>query len=272
VPHQTSGAEPASRASRTEAIARTAKVPAAARGFLFDFDGTLSPIALEASAAQPAPGTADALAALRRVAGAVLIVSARPVSFLRSHFAGLEMFGLYGLEHALPDGQVVVEPEAERWRPVVADALSAAHAEFSGTGTLVEEKGLSLAVHYRAAPQRGEHVRAWAAEQAERTGLWVQDGRMVVELKPPVRRDKGTTVARVAQDLGSAWYVGDDVSDLEAFGALSAERTRRPEFFGVRVAVANPESGGALADAADFSVESPEDVVKLVAEIAAALD
>nr|BFE67850.1 hypothetical protein GCM10020092_011510 [Actinoplanes digitatis] len=50
---------------------------------------------------------------------------------------------------------------------------------------LVEYKRLSVALHYRTAPQLAAIVERWGHEQAERLGLRVQGGRMVVELKPP---------------------------------------------------------------------------------------
>ncbi len=260
------------RLSRPDAVARTVQLPGNACGFLFDFDGTLSPISPDPAAAAPASGVGAALTALSRRAGLVAIVSARPVAFLRSHFAieGIEFYGLYGLEHGDPDGGTVLDPAAEPWVPVVADLVGRARRELGGQGVLVEDKHVSVALHYRAAPDRAELVRDWAAAQAERAGLRVQGGRMVVELKPPVDRDKGSIVAERVAGLDCAWYLGDDVSDLAAFAALGREADRRPGFLAVRVAVANPESGGPLAGAADFTVDSPAGVVELLGELGAA--
>jgi trehalose 6-phosphate phosphatase len=87
--------------------------------FFFDFDGVLSPVTDDPDASQPIsaiPGVLERLAAaVRRVA----IVSARPVSFLRSRFASLErvdLYGLYGLE-VWHNGEVVTEPAALPWIP-----------------------------------------------------------------------------------------------------------------------------------------------------------
>ena len=81
---------------------------------------------------------------------------------------------------------------------------------------------------------------------------------MVVELKPPVDRHKGTVIEQVARSAGCAWYFGDDVSDIKAFAALRALEASRPgDFFGVCVAVANPETGDEVARAADLTIESP---------------
>jgi trehalose 6-phosphate phosphatase len=259
------------RLSRAAAVSLTTALASDRCGFLFDFDGTLSPISSDPAAAALAPGVIEALSALRRVAGTVSIVSARPVSFLRERFPieGIALYGLYGLERGDPDGRTVLDPAAQPWVPVVAELVQRATEELTGSGILVEDKGVSVALHYRNAPERGNEIQDWARRAADRAGLRIQGGRMVVELKPPVDRDKGSIVAERVADLDCAWYLGDDVGDLAAFAALGREGSSRPYFLPVRVAVANPESGGPLADAADFTVDSPTGVVDLLTEIVA---
>ncbi len=90
---------------------------------------------------------------------------------------------------------------------------------------------------------------------------------MVVELRPPVERDKGDVVRGEIGDLTCAWYVGDDVSDLEAFRALEEREAAGDGFAGIAVAVANPETGDVLAQAADFVLDSPADVAGLLGEV-----
>ena len=71
---------------------------------------------------------------------------------------------------------------------------------------------------------------------------------MVLELKPPVDRDKGMVINEIVRDAEGAWYFGDDVSDIKAFAALRARAAADPDFFGVCVAVANPETGHEVAE------------------------
>ncbi|HEX2773560.1 MAG TPA: trehalose-phosphatase, partial [Micromonosporaceae bacterium] len=190
----------------------------------------------------------------------VVVVSARPVEFLQERFAELgpvDLYGLYGLEHRHGGGETVTEPAALPWVEPMAELAERARRELPA-GALVEYKRLSVALHYRAAPHLAETVEAWSRAEAERQGLRRQVGRMVVELKPPVDRDKGMVIEQVASSAGCAWYFGDDVSDIKAFAALRALEARRPaDFFGVCVAVANPETGREVAEAADFTIESP---------------
>jgi trehalose 6-phosphate phosphatase len=234
--------------------------------FFLDFDGVLSPVTDDPDSSQPVasiPGVLDELAAqVARVA----IVSARPVSFLRSRFRSVprvDLYGLYGLE-VWHDGEVVTEPAALPWVPAMADLADRAGAELPD-GVLVEYKRLSVALHYRTAPQLADAVERWAHEQAEQMGLRIQAGRMVIELKPPVDQDKGMVISEGVRTAGCAWYFGDDMSDIKAFDALRAREAVDPAFFGMCVAVANPETGAEVSSAADLTLPSPEKLADFLA-------
>ncbi len=236
-------------------------------GFFFDFDGTLGPIREDPESVRPVPGAAEALAALAAAARLAAVVSARPIAFLGSRFgnvSGLELYGLYGLEYSSDGGRTIVTaPEAEPYAPVIAELAAAAREAFPGA--LIEDKRLSCALHFRTAPQLEPAIEAWSASQAEARGLRVQHGRMVVELKPPLDTDKGAVVLRAAEGLAGAWYFGDDLGDLPAFGALDRLSGDGRGFHAVRVAVANAEGrGAALGDHADLRLPGPEAVPALV--------
>lgn len=235
--------------------------------FFFDFDGVLSPVTDDPDASQPVPAVLGVLEELAAAVARVAIVSARPVSFLRSRFATLthvDLFGLYGLE-VLHEGEIVTEPAALPWVPAMADLAEQARAELRDA-ILVEYKRLSVALHYRTAPQLAGTVERWAHEQAEKRGLRVQGGRMVAELKPPVDQDKGMVISEGVKTAGCAWYFGDDMSDIKAFDALRAREAVDPKFFGMCVAVANPETGAEVSSAADLTLDSPEAVASFLTE------
>ncbi|MGS2614263.1 trehalose-phosphatase [Micromonospora sp. LZ34] len=238
---------------------RTTAPRAAETVLFFDFDGTLAPVGDDPTAVLPAPKVIEAIEALAPAVRRIAIVSARPVEFLRDHFGGLtgvDLYGLYGLEHSHSGGGTVTEPAALPWVPTMAELADQARAELP-PGALVEYKRLSVALHYRTAPQLAAVVEEWGRAQAERLGLRMQAGRMVLELKPPVDRDKGMVIGEVVRDAGAAWYFGDDVSDIKAFAALRARSAADPAFFAVCVAVANPETGDEVASAADVTIDSP---------------
>jgi trehalose 6-phosphate phosphatase len=257
---------PAHPASPADAWRFTAEHAEDTRFFL-DFDGVLSPVTDDPDASQPVPAVLGVLDDLAARVARVAIVSARPVSFLRSRFESLahvDLYGLYGLE-VWHDGEVVTEPAALPWVPAMADLAERAGAELPDA-VLVEYKRLSVALHYRTAPQLADAVERWGHEQAERMGLRVQAGRMVVELKPPVDQDKGMVIGEGVRKAGCAWYFGDDMSDIKAFDALRAREAVDPAFFGMCVAVANPETGAEVSSAADLTLPSPESVAEFLAD------
>lgn len=249
---------------------QTTAARAAETVLFFDFDGTLAPVRDDPTAVHPAPGVRTAIEALAPVVRRIAIVSARPVDFLRDRLgdlAGVDLYGLYGLEHSHSGGETITEPTALPWVPTIADLADEARTELPA-GTLVEYKRLSVALHWRTAPQLGPAVTEWGRTRADQLGLRVQTGRMVLELKPPVDRDKGMVIDEVVRDAGGAWYFGDDVSDIKAFTALRARAAADPRFFGVCVAVANPETGQEVAAAADLTIDSPADLGDFLADAA----
>lgn len=233
---------------------------------LTDFDGTLSPIVDDPSAAVPLPGAVEVLSRLAERYALVGVVSGRPVSYLVDRLAGVGdrvwLSGLYGLE-ATDGGRPVEVPGAGWWRPVVEEAVAAAREAF---GDLVEDKGLSLTLHMRTAPELEGEVRAWAAAEAARSGLVERPAKASVELHPPVPTDKGTVVEAAAGGMRAAAYFGDDVGDLPAFDGL--DRLAAAGVDTLRVAVRTEEAPPELLDRADLVVEGPRGALALFEELA----
>jgi len=256
-----------------ETLRRITATHAESCGCFFDFDGTLAKIQDDPETVSPVPGAVAALKELSGHVKRVAIVSARPAGFLREQFADLPeiaLFGLYGLESQFGSEEVHTHPDAAPYEQVMARVADQARAELPET-VLVEYKRLSVALHYRRAPQTRALIEEWAQRRTAELGLRAQPGRMVVELKPPGARDKGTVVAEQVSDLSCAWYFGDDLSDLRAFAALDERGAADPAFVGVRVAVANAESGDELVPAADLHVEGPDQVPDFLATLIGAL-
>lgn len=211
-----------------------------ASALLFDFDGVLSPIQDDPESALPSDGVVDELIALGGRIGTIAIVSSRNADFLCSRFRDLDViqiYGLYGLERVEPDGTIVVEPEAKEWLTTARRLLSEATAALPGV--YVEDKRLSVGLHYRRVPETRDAVEAWALQAAQRTGFRVQPGRMAVELKPPLATDKGSTVEGIIGGKRAAWYFGDDLGDVPAFAALHRKEHADQDFSGLAVGVGN---------------------------------
>ncbi|HRO32793.1 MAG TPA: trehalose-phosphatase [Brevundimonas sp.] len=189
-----------------------------------DMDGVLAPIM-----ATPEAVTADArrTAVLRRLAvrlnGRLAIISGRTLSEIDRITDGAvaSAAGVHGLERR-HDGAV---------RSALADpALGEAVAAFrdfarSRPGAQVEDKGLSTALHYRLAPDHAHAALDLARDLAAATGLRLQGGDMVVELRTP-GADKGSALTAFMQTAPFAGAVpvmlGDDLTDEDAFVAAAA--------------------------------------------------
>lgn len=237
---------------------------AARAGVFLDLDGTLAPIVERPELARPLPEVPAVLRGLIERFALVAVVSGRPGDAVRTLLPveGLEVFGLYGLEAAGPHdpGRMPeVRLEAER----VAAAV---------TGAWVEDKGRSVAVHYRQAPDPPAAAGALApalAALAAAHGLRLLFGKLVLELAPGETPGKGAVVAERcrALELRACLYVGDDAADLEAFAAL--DELRDGGLVTVKVAVASGEAPPGLLEAADLVVPGPAGAVDLLRRLAA---
>lgn len=234
-----------------EPLARLAAEPSLAALFL-DVDGVLAPIVERPEDASVPP---DTRAVLRRLAGEyglVACVTGRPSGTARELVGVPEL--TYVGEHGLE-----LHPDLDGWPDRVR--------EFAGTITWpdVEQKPLSVAFHYRRAPDPDqarrdlEPVAAAALEQGFRT-RW---GRMVLEVLPPVDVNKGSAVRTLLQASGlrRALYAGDDTTDLDGFSALDGLDCA------VRVAVVSAEGPSELGERADLIVGSTTAFRELLAQL-----
>jgi len=189
-----------------------------------DFDGTLVELAETPDAIRVPPTLSPLLGRLAgRLDGRLAIISGRSIADLERHLAcgGLAVSGSHGLELRLCDGSHV--PLA------VPDGLHHARersARFAGAmpGLIVEDKPFSIAIHYRKVPARAEEVRAFMTRLADETGLILQSGKMVEELRP-TGADKGDALRALMREpefVGARpLFVGDDLTDEHAFLAAA---------------------------------------------------
>ena len=234
-----------------------------------DYDGTLAPIVDDPAQARPLPGVPALLSGLARSFGSVAVVSGRPARFLADVLgrpAGVALLGLYGMEEVAPDGSILQTADAEHWRPVVATVTADARRR-APAGLGVEDKGLSVTLHWRVDPRAEGWARQFAAEIGTERGLEAQPGRMALELRPPLATDKGTVVERVGRGWAVVACFGDDLGDLAAFSAL--DRLAAGGARVLRVAVADAESPPEVLAAADLVVEGPEGAVTLLGRLLA---
>lgn len=245
-------------------LERLARDPSRA-ALVVDFDGTLAPIVDHPDEARALPAALEVLAALVLELALVGVVSGRAVDFLRDRIGieGVLLVGQYGLEW-LDGDEVRCDARAE---PFVDDVEAvAAEAEARWPRLVVERKGrLAVALHWRTVPDAapgGGEVQALA----DRHGLDVLPGRMVVELRPPVPVDKGAAVESLLVDAGvnAAAFAGDDRGDLSAFDALDRLVADSRLAAAVRVAVRSEEAPPELLARADLVVDGPAGLASLL--------
>ncbi len=227
---------------------------------LLDIDGTILDIA-------PTPREVWVPAPLRKTiarlqdftGGALAMVSGRPLRDIDLIFAPLQLaaIGGHGAElRPLPG----TEPQ------VFTGSLSAelkrnlAALTALGPGVIVEDKGYSLALHFRLAPDFGAALHAAVAEvcaQSAEDTVEVLAGKAVVEVKPN-RVSKATAVRELMKYRPFAGrhpiFIGDDVTDEPVFGII-------PEFGGMGFSV------GRVVPGADGHFDRPEDVRSWLARI-----
>jgi trehalose 6-phosphate synthase/phosphatase len=231
-----------------------------------DFDGTLAPIV---ERPEDARATERARAAIERLAGAddtrVAIVSGRALDSLgevASPPTGTLLSGSHGVELKLDTGPIQIDlrdtelEKLDRLTEIVEGVAD------TSPGAFIERKPAGLALHTRRLKgPEGSALQQDAREQvaAELLGITVRTGKAVLEFAVRAS-DKGESLSRLRQHVGATAviYVGDDVTDEDAFATLDGDDV------GVKV--------GQGKSIATYRVRSPEDVAELLEQLADARD
>ena len=196
---------------------------------LLDFDGTLAPIVERPEMAEMPERTRRALERLMAMPGVTAaVVSGRGLADVRERAAlgDVAYAGNHGMEIE-GAGLHRIHPEAAAARPELEAAAARIMADLEGIdGAFVEDKGLTLSIHYRMAPEQEATVREIVLEATDgRAGLTVTEGKMVIEVRPRVEWDKGRAVLFLLEQMrppqdAPILYLGDDRTDEDAFRAL----------------------------------------------------
>lgn len=180
----------------------------------FDFDGTLAPIVTNRDRASMRSITRERLEALSKLYP-IVVISGRSQADIRGRLKGTgvrEVVGNHGIEPWQATDLVMVE--VQRWMPTLEKRLAA------WRGVQIEDKGFSVAVHYRQSREK-KRARAAILETATALGdVRVIGGKQVVNILPSDAPHKGLALERERERLGcdTAVYVGDDETDEDVFG------------------------------------------------------
>ena len=233
---------------RSTRLAEVVGEVARARTLLaFDFDGTLAPIVADRDTAAMRAETRELLRATALLYPCA-VVSGRARIDLAARVDGIPLVAIVGC-HGAEAGFGPLDRELARrvagWRATLARALGGCR------GVEIEDKRFGLAIHFRRARSwRAAERRALAVARRLR-GATVVGGHAVVNVQPAEAPTKGDAVAALCARLGarSAVYVGDDLTDEDAF---------RAGVVGVSIAI------GARESAASYRLESQEQIDDLL--------
>ncbi|MFA6441991.1 MAG: trehalose-phosphatase [Sterolibacterium sp.] len=195
--------------------------------FFLDVDGTLLDIADTPDAIQVDTALLELIGQLHRASGgAMALVSGRSLSDLEGLLGmpRLPMAGQHGLERRDAAGRLWIHAAPPATKCAIKEALLPVTARHPGL--LLEDKGLTLALHYRLAP----HLAAYAHRLMNRLmmeageGLEIQKGKRVVEIKP-AGIDKGAAVAEFMAESPFRGrrpvFIGDDLNDERGFAEVN---------------------------------------------------
>jgi trehalose 6-phosphate phosphatase len=225
-----------------------------------DFDGTLARIVQHPLDARPLPGAPEALRRLRDSVLRVAIITGRSEAMLREVLPlnGILVLGDYGR----PDPTELELRALDEFNRNATDLI--AHRP----GIRLEAKPGSTSIHYRDRPASGAGLFEEVRPLAERFGLDVRRGRMVVEVLPG-GWDKSRALERLieVERAGGAIYCGDDEGDRRCFELLAAS-----ELPHLAVGVRSEEAAPDLFEACDLVVNGPEEAVAFLNRLAGEID
>jgi trehalose 6-phosphate phosphatase len=235
---------------------------------LCDFDGTLAEFDPDPHAVWLPRSIREALNGIAAASDATVgLVSGRRLADIRSR-AELGDHAYYAGFHGLEiegEGMRFVHPDVHTSRDLVQGIVAEMGSELRSLGgVFVENKDLSLVVHFRAATtdvqlRVREIIDRHAQPYVDGGRLRIMRGSCARELMPHVRWNKGNAVAwicdRVQRRHGSTWplYIGDDVTDEDAFRYVKGR--------GLGVAASD------RVTAADVKVDGPAGVEALLSAL-----
>jgi trehalose 6-phosphate phosphatase len=242
-----------------------------------DFDGTLSPIVEDPAHAVIHPEGPRVLTGLAALVKVVVVVTGRParqvveLGRLEDVADGLPdgsrlvVMGQYGNERWDSDTREFTSPEPPRGLQALRDELPRILEKERAADAFVEEKGLALAVHTRRLPDAADaFVRLEQAlgDAAERHGLTLEPGRLVLEVRAPgMHKGLAVEAALAEHHAGGVLFAGDDLGDLEAFEAV---RRLRDQGLPTLLVCSSSQEQEVLAELSDVVVDGPGGVLGLL--------
>lgn len=241
---------------------------------LTDLDGTLAAIRPRPEDVTIVDGAREALRSLAGRAALVAVVSGRSIDDLIRIVAVPEIAyaGNHGMEFRRPGRDPSPDPAAARHRPAIERFMERWRTSLDEHDIEIEDKGVTLSLHYRRSRLPAEaalFLHETVAPAARDAGLVPTPGRKILEIRPPVRLDKGTAARALVTESGArrALFMGDDHTDLDASRALAKMCEEGHLDEAVSVGVDGEEVPREVVDGADLVVDGPEGALGVLLEL-----
>jgi trehalose 6-phosphate phosphatase len=232
-------------------------------GLITDIDGTISDIAPSPALATVSIECREQLQKLVTEIELVAAISGRPAIEARAMVGvdGIIYIGNHGLE-LWQDGNVHLAEGAERYREEVAAVRRELEGLLGIEGIAIEDKEIAIALHYRDCSDKvnaRDTILDRVAEFEATGNFQIVEGKMVVELRPPLDINKGNAVGDLITRyrLEGGIYLGDDNSDLDAFRLM-----HRPGFYSI--GIISDETPDEVIREADFTLNGVPDVARFL--------
>ena len=233
-------------------------------GLLLDLDGTLSEMVQNPEDSTISPSMRKTLQDLISKLDLVAVITGRSIAQARRIVAvdDLVYVGNHGLERW--DGRATsIAPEAKPHLQMLFEFMEGLQERVTAAGVYFENKDSSFAVHYRNAQSPAlafDQIMGGIADLGSKKVKLVS-GKLVINVLPPVELSKGTAVDTLVEEysLASGIYIGDDVTDLDAFRAIG-QLMQGGDFQGMRIAVVGPESPEDVRNEADYILSGVKEV------------
>lgn len=240
-----------------------------------DIDGTIAPVVSRAEDAMVPLAVSRTLGRLSARLGMVACVSGRGAADAKRlvGVGGVVYAGAHGAELLNPaTGEVERAPELEAWRKPIHEFVEELDVQaLRRDGVRLEDKDFIQALHWRGTEddEIAEQLVHGVEEKATERGFEIHRGRKVLEIRPPVTFNKGLVVSRLIRQSSAlhAAYIGDDLTDIDAFDALRQLHATGDLEGVLCVGVASEEQPQRLVDGADLMVDGPAGVAELLDSI-----
>ncbi|MDD3985920.1 MAG: trehalose-phosphatase [Methanobacterium sp.] len=235
---------------------------------LIDIDGTISEISPTPEKAVVTSSMRKQLIKLKKKYQMVAVISGRSVKDAMTMVGvdGLLYIGNHGMEY-FNNGKITIDSEAQKYLdPIKNISKKLKNSELSQIkGLIFEDKGICFSIHYRECEsQKNAHQKILEIinKYIDKNKLKIMEGRKIVEIKPLLSKDKGFIVEKIIKDnhLHSVMYLGDDITDFDAFTKL--QELEKNNIQTASILVLSNEIPDYVKNSSLFYVKNVDDVLK----------